>query len=249
MGEEEFKSFTELGLKYIYRYFILHFSLLLILLLISIAFLVTQQNLLSLSASGFFFIIAIIFLFILIFIWLIIGLRHILNGRMEFGEAHESNVILATLLIIAYLIIYFINLTIAQGFTGGAAFIAAASDGFSSSIFLQFFIVIALSVTSDLLFGFSLICLVKKLTTAKQMKKLKVAYVLLVLGTFTINITALIAYILFYKIFKDVHLNISKGLLRPSLIVPCPNCSHEIPIESHICKFCGAKFEKKANEK
>ncbi len=248
MGDKQSKSLTEVGLKYIYKYFILHFSLLSIILLISTILSLNEQNLLSLSASRFFFVIAIVFLFILVFIFLIIGLANMVNGRREFSDKHESNVLIATSLIIVYLVLYFINLSIGEGFTGGTAFIAAASHGFSSSILFQFFLVIVLSISCHLLFGFSLICLVKKLTTKRQMIQLKFAYVLLVLGTFTLNITALIAYLLFFKIFRNVYQNISQGKIKPALVAPCPKCSCEIPIEARLCMFCGAKFEKNISE-
>ena len=244
MGEKESLSLTKLGLKYIYKYLILHFSLLLFILLISTALSLYKQNLLTLSASKFFFVIAIVFLFILVFIFLVIGLANIVNGRREFSDRHESNVLSATILIIIYLILYFINLTIAEGLTGGTAFLAAASSGFSLSVFPQFYLVMTLSIISHLLLGYSLIYLVKKLSTDKQMIKLKFTYILLVLGTFTLNITSLIAYLLFYKIFKDIYINIDQGKLKPALVAPCPKCSYDIPIESKICMFCGVKFEK-----
>lgn len=242
---KETKSLTEIGLKYIYKYLILHFSLILFILLISTTLSLNQENLLSISASKLFFVITIIFLFILVFIWLTIGVKYLVNGRLEFGDPHESNVILATSLIIIYMILYFINLTIAEGFTGGTAFVAAASRGFSSSIFLQFFLVIILSINSHLLLGFSLVYFVKKLSTEKQLKELKIAYVLLVLGTFTVNITSLIAYLLFFKVYRNIYHKVTKGDLKAALVAPCPKCSCDIPIESQICMFCGAKFEKK----
>jgi len=245
MGDKEFKSLTEIGLKHIYKYLILHFSLILGLLLISTTLSLNQENLLSLSASRFFFVITVIFLFIIIFIWFIIGLKNMVNGRMEFSDPHESNVLMATSLVIVYLILYFINLTIAEGFTGGTAFVAWASSGFSSSVFLQFFFVIIISINTNLLLGFSLIYLVKKLATKNQLIVLKAAYLLLVLGTFTLNITALIAYLLFFKMFRNIYLNINKGILKPAIVSPCPNCSCDIPIESLICKYCGAKFQRK----
>lgn len=248
MGDIQSKSLTEIGLKYIYKYFILHFSLLFIILLISTILSINQENLLSLSASKFFFVIAFVFLYILVFIVLILGLANMVNGRREFSDIHESNVLVATSLIIVYLVLFFINLSIGEGFTGGTSFIAASSHGFSSSIMFQFYMVIVLSISSHLLFGFSLICLVKKLSTKGQMIQLKFAYVLLVLGTFTLNITALIAYLLFFKIFRNVYQNISEGKIKPALVAPCPKCSCEIPIEARICMFCGAKFEKNISE-
>ena len=92
MGIKESKSLTELGLKTIYKYFILHFILLLSLLLISTALSLNQENLLSLSASKFFFVITVIFLFILIFVYFIIGLKNMVNGRLEFTNTHVSSV-------------------------------------------------------------------------------------------------------------------------------------------------------------
>jgi len=247
MGNKESKSLTLLGLRYIYKYLLLHFSLILILLLVSTTFSLNQQNLLTLSASEFFFVIIVVLANIVIFIWFVIGLKNLLNGRMEFDDPHESNVILATILIIIYAILYFVNLFIAQGFTGGTAFIAGASNNFFSSISLQFYLIIIFSVVSDLLLGFSLFYLVKNLTTEDQIKRLKTSCVLLALGTFTVNITALVAFILFYKIYKEVYLNINLGKLKAAVVAPCPFCSSEIPIESQVCKFCGARFEKKVS--
>ena len=77
---------------------------------------------------------------------------------------------------------------------------------------------------------------------------MKIAYVLLIFGTFTINITALIAYLIFFITYRGIYQNISKGIIKTALVAPCPNCSSEIPIESQICKFCGARFEKKISD-
>ena len=242
------KSLTETGLKYFYQFFILHFILISVLIILSEALSLTQQSILSLSASKIYFVVAILFLFVLIFIWLARGLARILNGRMEFGDPHESNVIIGTILMISFVIIYFINLSIAQGFTGGIAFVAAVSSGFDSTIIAEFISVLVLSITSNILLGLSLIYFIRNLIPKEKKAGLKIAFVLLVLGTFTFNLTTLIAYILFFKIYKDIHLNILNGKLKPAVITPCPNCSRDIAIESKICKYCGAKFEKIVSE-
>lgn len=163
MSPKVSKSLTESGLKNIYQYFILHFILIFALLIASVGLSLTGQDLLSISASKFYFVVAVVFLFIMIFIWLIWGVACVLNGRREFSESHESNVVMGTILIVVFVVLYFVNLSIAQGFTGGIAFVAAASAGFSSSILLQFVVVTVLSVVSNLLLGLALIYFVREL--------------------------------------------------------------------------------------
>jgi len=248
MGTKIQRSQTETGLKFIYQYFILHFLLLLSLLLLSIALILNQQDLLSLSASKVYFVAAIIFLFIFIFLWFFRGVASILNGRLEFSHPHDSNVIKATLLLVIYTILFFINLSLAQGFTGGTAFVAAISAGFSSSILPQFISVLVLSIISHVLLGLALIHIIKKFISDEQKRKLNNIFVLLVFSTFTINITGLIAYYLFFKMYRDIFQEIRDGKIKPSIIAPCPNCSNDIPIESESCQYCGAKFDKKALE-
>ena len=31
--------------------------------------------------------------------------------------------------------------------------------------------------------------------------------------------------------------------IKPTDVAPCPFCNKEIPIDSEVCRFCGAKFE------
>ena len=248
MGSEDSESLTESGLRYVYRYFILALSLTLSILLLSVVLYLNQEKILDISTSNFYFVLIIFFLFLIIFIWLIRGLAIIFNGRKEFSTQHESNVIMATLLFIAYFIIFFINLLLAGGFTGGTAFIAAASAGFDTSVMLQFIIVVIFSVMLYILLGFALLYLIQDLISDAQIKKLKKALVLFALSTVTLNITGLIAYVLFFMVYKDSYLSLHEGKLKPAVTAPCPNCNSEIPIESLVCPHCKTEFKSSKEE-
>lgn len=248
MGSKDSESLTESGLKYVYRYFILALSLTLAILLLSIVLYLNKENILDIFTSKFYFIMIIFFLFLIIFIWLIRGLAIIFSGRKEFNTQHESNVIMATLLFVAYFIIFFINLLLAGGFTGGTAFIAAASTGFDTSVMLQFIIVVIFSVILYIILGLAFLYLIQELITDTQIKKLKKALVLFAFSTVTFNITGLIAYLLFFMVFRDSYLSLHEGKLKPAVTAPCPNCNSEIPIESQVCPHCKMEFESRKEE-
>jgi hypothetical protein len=248
MGPKDIDSLTELGLRCIYRYFILALSLTLSILLLSIVLYLNQENILGIYTSKFYFVFIFFFLFLIIFIWLIRGLAIIFNGRKEFSTQHESNVIMATLLFIAYLIMFFINLLLAGGFTGGTAFIAAASTGFNTSIMLQFIIVVIFSIILYILVGLGFLYLIQELISDTQIKKLKKALVLFALSTVTFNITGLIAYVLFFMVYRDTYLSLHEGKLKPAVTAPCPNCDSEIPVESQVCPHCKMELKSRKEE-
>ena len=248
MGPKDSESLTELGLRYIYRYFILALSLTLSILLLSVVLYLSQEKIPDISTSKFYFVLIIFFLFLIIFIWLIRGLAIFFNGRKEFSKQHESNVIMATLLFIAYFIIFFINLLLAGGFTGGTVFIAAASTGFDTSVMLQFIIIVIFSIVLYILLGLAFLYLIQELISDVQIKKLKKAVVLFALSTVTFNITGLIAYVLFFIVYRDSYLSLHEGKLKPAVTAPCPNCNSEIPIESLVCPHCKTEFKSSKEE-
>jgi len=248
MGPEDSESFTALGLRYVYRYFLLGFSITLSMLILSLMLYLNQEKILEVTPLKIYFVLTIFFLFLIIFIYFIRGIAIIFNARKEFESNHEINVIMATLLFIAFFIIFFINLSLARGFPGGAAFIAFASMGFDSSVLLVFIIVVIFSVLVYILLGFASLYLIQGLISQEGIKKLKKALILFALSTFTLNITGLIAYVLFYTVYRDTYLSLDTGKLKAVITAPCPNCNREIPIESNACPHCDTELISKQEE-
>lgn len=243
MGLEDSGSFTELGLKYIYRFFLLGFSITLSMLILSFMLYLNQEKIWEVTPSKIYFVLTIFFLFLIIFIYFIRGIAIIYNARKEFDPDHELNVILAILIFIAYFIIFFINLSLSRGFPGGTAIIAYASMGFDSSLLIVFIVVVIFSVLVYILLGLASLYLIKELISKQQVKKLKRALILFALSTFTLNITGLIAYVLFYTVSRDAYSLINKGKLKAVITAPCPGCNREIPIESMICPHCSTELK------
>lgn len=242
MGPTEPKSLTESGIRYICQYFILTFCFILALLLFSVTLFIGGESWLSNQGSTLTFVAVVVFIAIIILLWLIGSLANIFNGRKEFDTEHESNVILATIFLIVYVILFLIALVYSKGFTGGRAFISAASTGFSSHIF-ELVITLALSIAAHILFGFAIIYLIQKLSSEEQKKRLRTALYLLVAGNFTLNITGLIAYFMFLKVYQEVYLSFKEGKIKAAVTAPCPQCNRDISIESQACPYCGAKFD------
>jgi hypothetical protein len=242
MGPTEPKSLTQSGIRYICRYFILKFCFVLALLLFSVTLFIGGESWLGNPGSALTFVGVVVFITILILLWLIIGLAHVFNGRKEFDNEHESNVILSTILLIVYAILFLITVVYSKGFTGGTAFISAASLGFSSHI-LELAVTIALSIASHIIFGYAIIYSIGRLSSEEQKKRLQKAFYLLVIGNFTLNITGLIAYFMFFKVYREVYLSLKEGKIKAADTAPCPQCDRDISIESKVCPHCGAKFD------
>jgi hypothetical protein len=242
----ESKSLTGSGIKYISQYLIINLFLILALLLLSVGLFVNYGNLINFSESSPVFVGVVIFLFILIYFWLIRALVDIFNGRNEFGKKHETSVVFGTVLIIAYFMIFLLTLSFSKGFAGGTVFIATLSTGFSSSYFIQFIVTITFSAASHLIFGLALLCFIIDLISKEQRKKIWIAFSLLVLSTFTFGITGIIALILFFKSYREVYHMLAEGTLKAAVNAPCPFCNRDIPVDSKICYYCSAEFEKDA---
>ena len=242
MGPTEPKSLTQSGTRYIYQYLFLTFCFTLALLLTSVTLFIGGESWLQNQGSALTFVAVDIFIAILILLLLFAGLAYLFNGRREFDNEHESNVILATILLIVYSILFLITLVYSKGFTGGRSFISAASLGFSSHI-PELVVTLALSIASHIIFGYAMMYLLGRLSTEEQKKRLQKAFYLLVAGNFTLNITGLIAYFMFFKIFQEVHLSLKEGKIKAAVTAPCPQCTRDISIESKACPHCGAKFD------
>lgn len=245
MGPTETKSLTQSGLRYICRYFILNLFFILALLLFSVTLFIGGESWLKNQGSTLTFVAIVVFIAIIILLWLIIGLANIFNGRKEFDTKHEPNVILATILLIVYITLFLVTLVYSKGFTGGRAFISAASIGFSSQV-LELIVTLVLSIASHIIFGLAMAYLVKEVSSDDQKKRLRTALYLLVAGNFTLNITGLIAYFMFFKIYQEIYLSFKEGKIKAAVTAPCPQCDKDIPVESDVCPHCGTKFDKSA---
>jgi hypothetical protein len=234
MGYEKSRSLTETGIKYIYKYLLLQFFIIFILILSSISLFFNRE-------ADIFFLV-FIFLELLIFCLPLICLINLFNGSNEFGQKHSKNVILGLVLIIVYFFILLVELILSKGLFGASSIVSAAAAGFSNQLITQAIIVISLSIISRIVFGKALICFVSELVSEDEMKKLQRAYKLLIVGPLTLEITSLIALRSFYKNYKAVSKKIRGGSLKPTVTAPCPNCNRDIPVESKMCLYCGTKF-------
>lgn len=242
MGKEEVKSQTQSGMKYLYQYFILTFCFTLALLLSSITLFIDKESWVFDQGSIFSFFVVVFSAAIILLIWFAIGLVNIFNGRRGLDIKHESNVILAAILLIAYMILFLITLAYSKGFMGGRVFIYAAANGFSESI-VTLCVTLALSITAYILFGYAMEYLIKEISSDEQKKRLRTAFLLLVAGNFTLDITYLIACFMFFKIYQEIYLSFKEGKIKVAATAPCPNCGRDISIESKSCHYCGAKLE------
>lgn len=248
MGLEDFESFTGLGLKCVYRYFLLGFSITLSMLILSVMLYLNQEEILEVTPLKIYFVLTIFFLFLIVFIYFIRGIAIIFNARKEFESDHELNVILATLIFIGFFIIFFINLSLSRGFPGGSALIAFASMGFDTSLLTVFIVVVIFSVLIYILLGFASLYLIKGLISEEGIRKLKKALVLFALSTFTLNVTGLIAYVVFYTVYRDTYSSLNVGKLKAVITAPCPYCDRDIPIESHFCPYCDTELKSRQEE-
>ena len=234
MGYEKSKSLTETGIKHIYKYLLLQFFIIFILMLSSISLFFNKE------ANIFF--LAFIFIELLIFCLPLISLINFFNGRNEFSQKHSHNVPLGLVFIIVYFPLLLVNLILSKGLFGASSIISAAADSFSISSIIQVIIVISLSIISNIFFGKALIHFISELVSEDERKNLQKTFILLVVGPLTFEITSLIALRSFYKNYKTVYKRIHEGSIKLTVTAPCPNCNRDIPVESKMCSFCGTEF-------
>ena len=242
MGFQEKKTQIELGIKYIYQYFILSIILNLFLTIYTFSLFIQGVNLIEFSNSNISFLFIVIFITLFTLIWLIRGLICFFNGRTEYNEQHESNIIIASILIIVYITILLINLIYSKGYLGGTALISAASAGFSSSNTIQFIINISMSTVALTIFGFALIYIIFELTHPVNKKKVWFWFYFLIVGTFTFNVSYFFGLIFTFKIYRDTYSRIHEGWIKTVKTAPCPKCGKDISIESKACPYCSLKF-------
>jgi hypothetical protein len=247
MGYSKSKSQTESGIKYIYQCFIFYFILRISILFVSLVLVLTRNNLYVFTNSTAYYLGFILVVSILILVLLIRGLADIFNGRKEFDETHESNVILGAILLMIYFIIFIINLAHSKGLIGGSTILSVISTGFSTSVIIPFIVTITASMISLAIFSLALTNFVKGVANIEQKERLKKALYLMLLGPVTLDITTLFSLVIFYRVYRDVYFFLNEGHLKAKINAPCPNCNNDISIESLQCPHCGIKFEKDAN--
>ncbi len=243
MGDQEKKTQTELGIKCIYQYLILTIIINLVITIYAALLFIQGINLVDFSSSNISLLFILIFIILFTIIWLIRGLIYFFNGRVEFDDEHESNVIFASILIIVYITILLINLVYSKGFTGGIALINALSTGFSSSNTIPFIVNIALSTVTFVIFGLALVYIIYQLVHPVKKNKLWILLYFLIAGTFTFNLTYFIGLIFIFKTYKETYYRIHKGWIKIAKTAPCPKCRREIPFDSSSCPYCSIQFK------
>ena len=242
MGFQEKKILTEYGIKYIYQYFILSIILNLFITIYALILFTQEINLIEFSNSNFSFLLIIIVITLFTLIWLIRGLIYFFNGRTEYNEEHESNIIIGSIFIIIYITILLINIIYSKGYPGGTALISAASAGFTSSNTIPFIINIAISTVGLTIFGFALIYFIFELAHPVNKKKIWFWFYFLILGTFTFNVSYFFGLIFTFKIYKQTYSRLHEGWIKTAKTAPCPKCGKDISIESKACPYCSLKF-------
>ena len=242
MGQQGKKTQTELGIRYVYQYFILTIILNLIITAYALLLFIQGVNLIDYSNSNISFLFILIFITLFTILWLIRGIIYFFNGKTELNEDHESYVIIATIFIIVYITILIFNLVYSKGYIGGAAIISAISTGFSSSNTIPFIINIGISTVAYTLFGFAMVYLIFELTHPVNKKKIWLWFYFMIVGTFTFNITYFIGLIFIYKIFKETYQRIEEGWVKTSDTAPCPKCRRDVSIDAKTCPYCSLKF-------
>ena len=242
MGHQGKKTQTELGIRYVYQYFLLSIILNLLITVYALVLFIQGVNLIDYSNSNISFLFIWIFFTLFTMIWLIRGLISFFNGRTEYNEDHESYVIIATILIIVYITILLFNLIYSKGYFGGAALISAISTGFSSINTIPFIVNIAISTVAFTLFGFAMVYLIFELAHPVNKKKVWFWVYFLILGSFTFNISYFIGLLFIYKVFKETYQRIDEGWVKTADTAPCPKCGRDVSVESKTCPYCSLKF-------
>ena len=243
MGEQEKNTQTELGIKYIGHYFIISIIVTAILTIYGLFLFIQGTNLIEYSNSNFSFLLIVIFITLFTILFLIRGLIYFFNGRAEYNDEHQSNVIVASILIIVYITTLLVNSVYSKGYYGGVALISAASAGFSSNNLIPFITNIALSTATYAIFGFSLIYLVSELAHPINKKRLWFWFYFIIVGTFTFNVSYFFGLAFIFKIYRDTYLRMHEGWIKTARTAPCPKCGRDISIESKSCPYCSIKFK------
>jgi len=248
LSRSEIQLFTGEGVKRLYQFFILNFCILLfqILILIILILGLSSQSffdLISAVITSTFFVAFIWIIEILIIVWLFWAFADMIIGRKEFGKQHEISVIIASALLLPSIFLYLIQLILSKGILVSVSAFYFNPTGSLGSILPQGQILFAVSVIIPILMGPALFLFIHKLALTSKKVPLIFACGLLVISPFTIYITSLIAYILFFLVYRSVYVKLRRFDFKPTETAPCPFCNEDISMESRVCPYCGTKFE------
>lgn len=195
------------------------------------------------SSIVFIAIICIFDLFILF--WLFWGFLYMARGRKELNKDHEIKVMIASAFLIPSMILFVMQIIFSKGLIiSSSAFYLVNSESSLANILVQNQFLLIISIVLPILFAFSFALFINELLTGKYKKSSYYTWGFLIVSPLTFNITALYAYLKFYNIYHLLHKKLLKANLKPTDRAPCPFCNQEIPIDSKICQYCNAKFEK-----
>jgi len=234
----EMQLFTGEGIKRLYQFFLLKFSIILFQILIVITLI------LGLSSESISSVLYLIITFeILIIIWLFLAFIDMVIGRKEFDKQHEISVIIASAFLIPSIFLYLIQLVASKGLAISASTFYFNPSGTLETILVQSPLLLVISIILPILTGLALFLFIHKLSVTTEKVPLLFACGLLVTSPFTIYTTGLVAYVLFFFIYRSVYIKLQHVEIKPSDTAPCPFCDKDIPMESRVCPYCGTKFK------
>lgn len=243
MGTKESKAFTEHGVRFIY-----------LSLLIAIPFGVVAiaASLLSFTAS----IASLGVGTLLVLMFFIKGMGGMLNGREEMGEQHTSNVILATILSSAAIVV-FLFLLLLVIISVNVIVSSLGSTDSTVALVLALILPLALSIAFLVLIGLGLIFFIKEIMPDEKKSFLWISLgltiaspiitsIFLPFGAILRTVVAFIIIIpmaLFFFSYKAAYMKLRASAVKAVPLLPCPFCDKIIPTNSTSCRHCGAKFE------
>jgi len=190
--------------------------------------------------------IAIICIFdaILLF-WLFWGFLYMAQGRKEINKDHEIRVMIASAFLVPTMILFAMQIILSKGLIiSSYAFYFVDAESSLANILVQNQLLFVISIVLPILLAFSILFYIYELLSGIDKKPLFYRLGFLIVSPLTFNITALYAYLKFNKIYHLLHKKLLMANLKPTERAPCPFCNQEIPIDSKICQYCNAKFEK-----
>lgn len=237
-NRSEIILFTCEGFKKLYQFFLLSFGIILFQII------VVNSLLLGLSpeyVTGVLYIIIVFQIFVIL--WLFWAFIDLVNGRKEFDKHHEIIVIIASAFLIPSIFLYLIRLVVSKGLPISAASFYFSPTGDLATVLVQSPLLLAVSFVLPILIGMALFLFIYRFSTPTEKVPLMFAFGLLVTSPLTMYVTALIAYFLFFGIYRSVYRRLSSSNIRPTDSAPCPFCDKDISIESKQCPYCGTKFK------
>ena len=246
-GRSDISLFTAEGIKKLYQFFILNFCIYLfqivIIVVILLGFSTGLSGIIFSVISSTFFVALIWILEILIILWLFWAFTDLVIGRKEFDKHYEIMVIIASAFLIPSIFLYLIQLILSKGLAVSAAAFYFNPSGNLAELLPQGSLLLAISVVLPIMMGISLFLFVYRFSDQTEKVPLLFACGLLVTSPFTMYVTALISYFLFFAVYRSVYHRLLSTDYRRVEKVPCPFCNKEIPMESNLCPYCNTEFK------